>query len=87
MAVEPAYQGDGIGRRVLEAATEVVERAGAPLIWANGRMSAMEFYRRLGWEATGPVFDHGPDDLPHRVIVRRLAIDRATASDPVSPSP
>jgi GNAT superfamily N-acetyltransferase len=71
MAVEPAYQGRGIGRRVLEAATAAAEQGGASMLWANGRVSAMEFYLALGWEPVGPVFDHGPDSLPHRVILRR----------------
>ncbi|HTW18889.1 MAG TPA: GNAT family N-acetyltransferase [Mycobacteriales bacterium] len=73
MAVLPDHQGRGIGRAVLEEATRVAASAGASKLWANGRVSALEFYRRLGWVATGPVFNHGPDDLPHRVVIRRLA--------------
>ena len=72
MAVDPAYQGRGVGRQVLEAATVAAEHGGASMLWANGRVSAMEFYLALGWEPVGPVFDHGPDSLPHRVILRRL---------------
>jgi GNAT superfamily N-acetyltransferase len=72
MAVDPAYQGRGLGREVLDLATSVADDAGAPLIWANARMSAMAFYQRVGWEPVGPVFDHGPRALPHRVIIRRL---------------
>jgi GNAT superfamily N-acetyltransferase len=80
MAVEPAYQGLGIGRQVLEAATAAAEAAGSPLLWANGRVSALEFYDRLGWEPVGPVFAHGPDYLPHRVILRWLDASAATGS-------
>jgi GNAT superfamily N-acetyltransferase len=72
MAVDPEMQGHGVGRLVLEAATEVALEAGAPLLWANGRVSALAFYQRLGWEAIGEVFDSGPAKLPHKVIVRRL---------------
>jgi GNAT superfamily N-acetyltransferase len=72
MAVAPELQGHGVGRLVLEAATAVALEAGAPLLWANGRVSALEFYQRLGWEAIGEVFDSGPAKLPHKVIVRRL---------------
>jgi GNAT superfamily N-acetyltransferase len=72
MAVDPGYQGRGIGRLVLDAATIAAEQAGAPLLWANGRVSAMAFYQQLGWEAVGDVFEHGPAGLPHRVILRRL---------------
>jgi GNAT superfamily N-acetyltransferase len=72
MAVDPAYQGQGIGRLVLDAATAAAEQAGAPSIWANGRVSAMAFYQRLGWDAVGDVFDYGPASLPHLTIIRPL---------------
>jgi predicted N-acetyltransferase YhbS len=72
MAVDPAYQGQGIGGRVLDAATHAAAAAGAPLIWANGRVTAMAFYQRLGWEAVGNVFIYGPADLPHLMIQRSL---------------
>jgi GNAT superfamily N-acetyltransferase len=72
MAVDPAYQGRGIGRLVLEAATDAVRATEAPLIWANGRVGAMSFYQRLGWESVGEVFEYGPASLPHLVVVRRL---------------
>lgn len=73
MAVEPEQRGRGIGRLVLDAATAVVVEAGAPLLWANGRVPALEFYQHLGWEAVGPVFPYGPADIPHRVILRWLS--------------
>jgi GNAT superfamily N-acetyltransferase len=73
MAVEPSYQGTGVGRAVLEAAVGVAVAAGAPLIWANGRTTALAFYQRLGWIAVGKEFTYGPADLPHYVILRRLS--------------
>jgi GNAT superfamily N-acetyltransferase len=73
MAVEPSRQGEGIGRLVLDAAIEAARDAGAPMIWANGRVTAMAFYQRLGWQASGEVFSYGPADLPHLLIVRRLS--------------
>jgi GNAT superfamily N-acetyltransferase len=72
MAVDPAYQGRGIGRLVLDAATDAAAGAGAPLLWANGRVSAMTFYQRLGWDPIGEVFSYGPANIDHLVIVRRL---------------
>jgi GNAT superfamily N-acetyltransferase len=72
MAVEPSYQGKGVGRVVLELATEIAMGDGAPLMWANGRTSALAFYERLGWVAVGEEFIYGPADIPHFVIVRDL---------------
>jgi GNAT superfamily N-acetyltransferase len=72
MAVDPAYQGQGIGRLVLDAAIELVTATGAPLIWANGRVSAVSFYQQAGWQAVGEVFEYGPAKLAHLVVVRKL---------------
>jgi predicted N-acetyltransferase YhbS len=73
MAVDPGCQGMGIGRLVLEAGTAAAEEAGAPLLWANGRVSALGFYETCGWRAVGDVFDYGPGSVPHRVILRSLS--------------
>jgi GNAT superfamily N-acetyltransferase len=72
MAVDPAYQGQGVGRKVLEAATAAAAAADVPLLWANGRVTALAFYQRLGWRAVGDVFESGPAKLPHRVILRSV---------------
>jgi predicted N-acetyltransferase YhbS len=83
MAVDPSRQGEGIGRLVLEATVAAAAQAGAPLLWATGRVSAMSFYQRLGWEAVGDVFSYGPADLPHRLLLLPLSGPRRTvdASD------
>jgi GNAT superfamily N-acetyltransferase len=75
MAVDPSYQGQGIGRLVLDAVHDVASAAGAPLLWANGRTSALGFYQRMGWTAVGEEFTYGPADLPHFVIVRSLGAE------------
>jgi GNAT superfamily N-acetyltransferase len=72
MAVDPTRQGQGIGRLVLDASVAVAEQAGARMLWANGRVTAMAFYQRLGWTAVGDVFAYGPAQLPHLVIKLRL---------------
>lgn len=72
MAVSPEHQGQGIGRLVLEAAVATARAAGAPLLWANGRTSALGFYKPLGWQPVGEEFNYGPAGLPHYVIVRPL---------------
>jgi GNAT superfamily N-acetyltransferase len=72
MAVSPDHQGEGIGRRVLDAAVAAAEAAGAPLLWANGRTTALGFYESLGWRRVGEEFRYGPADLPHYVIVCEL---------------
>jgi GNAT superfamily N-acetyltransferase len=68
MAVAPDRQGEGIGAIVLSAAIEVARAAGAPLLWANARVTALRFYERLDFEVVGEVFDYGPANLPHKKI-------------------
>ena len=46
--------------------------AGAPLLWANARMTALGFYERLGFEVVGEEYLHGPLGLPHKIILLPL---------------
>jgi GNAT superfamily N-acetyltransferase len=73
MAVQPARQGRGIGASVLLSGTAAALEAGAPLIWATARVTAMSFYLRLGWQSVGDEFEYGPARLPHLLILWRPA--------------
>ena len=75
MAVEPERQGEGIGRAILDEAASRLRRAGAALVWANGRDTAIGFYQRAGWEVVGegyvlPVQSDRPAMPHHRVELR-----------------
>jgi GNAT superfamily N-acetyltransferase len=72
MAVDPARQGEGIGRAVVAAAIAVARGAGARQLWANARVSALAFYEATGWQPRGEVFVHGDSGLPHKVITLAL---------------
>ncbi|CAN5430114.1 GNAT family N-acetyltransferase [soil metagenome] len=52
MATDPSARGTGVGRLLVEAAAEHVASHGGDLIWCNARVSAEQFYSRLGF---GPV--------------------------------
>ncbi|MEO8330470.1 MAG: GNAT family N-acetyltransferase [Candidatus Nanopelagicales bacterium] len=71
MAVDPAFQGGGFGTALFEKARQVVVAEGAEIFWCNARVSAAEFYEKLGFELIGPVFLTEPG-VPHRVAVMRL---------------
>jgi GNAT superfamily N-acetyltransferase len=73
MAVEPSYQGTGVGARVLAEAVEAARAAGAPLMWANGRSTAIGFYERHGWRVAGEEFNASDTGLPHFPIVLGLS--------------
>jgi len=67
MAVEPAYQGAGLGRELLAAVLETVGTRGADLIWATARPSAVGFYRRCGF-AAGEVMRVQPTNVRMRYV-------------------
>ncbi len=68
MAVEPDLQGTGVGARLLDAATTRARAAGAEVLWADGRDSALDFYRRRGWSVEGEGY-LAAGDIPHHTIV------------------
>jgi GNAT superfamily N-acetyltransferase len=68
MAVAPEVQGRGVGAALLAAGVARVGALGAPLLWANGRDSALGFYERHGWKVVGDGFTYGPADLPHHIV-------------------
>lgn len=70
MAVAPEWQGRGVGALLLEAVVDRSRREGYQVVWANGRDSALDFYRRRGWEVVGEGFT--TIGLPHHVVVLDL---------------
>lgn len=72
MAVEPAVAATGIGTRLLDAGTGRARDDGARRVWADARVTALGFYERHGWAASGPVFVTPATGLPHRRVVLDL---------------
>jgi GNAT superfamily N-acetyltransferase len=73
MAVDPSRQRGGVGRRVLAAGVEAAHAAGAPLLWANARTTALPFYESQGWQVAGPEFITADTGLPHKPILLKLS--------------
>ncbi len=72
MAVEPFYQGQGIGRSLL-AFTEkwVVKHTPVRLMWCNARTTAKGFYTKRGWKPVSEEFSI-PGVGPHYRLIRNL---------------
>lgn len=70
MAVEPGCQGTGVGARLLDALVVRARADGYRVLWANGRDSALGFYRGHGWEVVGEGFMS--IGLPHHVVLLDL---------------
>lgn len=70
VAVEPAWQGRGVGRLLVEAAEEWCHANGAQDVFAHARASAVPFYEHLGYVTFGETFVEV--GLPHRLVTKRL---------------
>jgi len=72
MSVAPAWQGQGIGRLLLQGVDAWLDERHFPgVLWCNARTTAGQFYARMGWELVGEPFE-----LPligeHVVMLNRL---------------
>jgi GNAT superfamily N-acetyltransferase len=72
MAVEPTLQRRGYGVALLDVAVDRLRAAGAQVLWASARDSALGFYERYGMHVVGDGYAAALG-LPHHVVVLDLA--------------
>jgi predicted GNAT family N-acyltransferase len=53
VAVLASQRGRGIGTAVMGALHDIARAGGLDKVWCNAQVSAMPFYRRLGYRVTG----------------------------------
>jgi GNAT superfamily N-acetyltransferase len=82
MATDLSVRGTGVGGVLLETGVARAFAAGAELVWANARDTALRFYRSHGFDVEGEGFRTTDTELPHHRIIRRGA--RAAAGGPAS---
>ncbi len=70
VAVAEAYQGKGAGATLVAFAEEVARAAGFRRMVARARVSAVPFYRRLGYDVEAEVFLQV--GVPHQVVWKQL---------------
>ncbi|MFZ1946874.1 MAG: GNAT family N-acetyltransferase, partial [bacterium] len=81
MAVLPEFRGRGFGAAMVKACMAHVARRGGGLMWFNARLAAVEFYRKLGFEAKGGQYEI-PISGPHFMMWRAIAAERADLDTP-----
>ncbi|WP_420451018.1 GNAT family N-acetyltransferase [Ilumatobacter sp.] len=79
MATDPAEVGRGHGRALLRAGIDHARRRGSAMVWANARSTALDFYLRSGFCASGPEFETAEVHLPHRLVTRDVRDDEPSA--------
>ena len=67
MATEPAFQGRGLGAKVLLVAEKIAFERGARTIVAHARRSAVGFYEKMGYRLTGKIEIHDGDENPEMI--------------------
>jgi GNAT superfamily N-acetyltransferase len=68
MATDSNWQSKGLGQRVLAHLIQIVQQdSGIKLFWCNGRIGALEFYKRQGWTVESELFDIPTAGLHHKM--------------------
>jgi predicted GNAT family N-acyltransferase len=71
MAVKPAWQGRGIGRRLMTGAEQEALRQGFRSVKLHARLVAAEFYTKTGYLQVGDLFTEV--SIPHVLMVKQLS--------------
>jgi predicted GNAT family N-acyltransferase len=65
MVVLPECQGQGLGKRILQALTEAAIERGASRLILNARVTKVKFYQKFDFESVGEVFASSMTGVPH----------------------
>ncbi|MDN5351367.1 MAG: hypothetical protein PWQ12_283 [Clostridiales bacterium] len=71
MATLESYRHCGAGRMAVSFAESEIKTRGTDLLWCNARLSAQNYYEKLGFVTFGDVFDY-PTIGPHIVMYHVL---------------
>ena len=71
MAVDLEYRGKGIGKQLVNFSEHELKTLGIPVLWCNARISAKDFYSKLGFKVISKQFMI-PDVGPHYRMSKSL---------------
>jgi ribosomal protein S18 acetylase RimI-like enzyme len=71
MAVLSEYQKKGFGEQLLKYCENEIRLKGGRLIWFNARRTAVDFYKKSGYEKIGSQFEI-PDVGPHFILFKLI---------------
>jgi len=72
MATVDTLRGSGLGARLLTAGIERCRAAGAALVWARARDTALRFYEQHGFTTAGRGYVDLTTGLPHHDVIKPL---------------
>ena len=71
MATDDAFFGKGYGASLVKYAVDYIKEAKAEYIWCNARTSAVDFYKKQGFEIVSEEFEI-PGVGPHYIMILNL---------------
>ncbi len=71
VAVKKSARQAGVGRAVMGAVEDVARSWGKEVAFLSSQTSAIPFYERLGYVASGPIYDDA--GIPHRDMNKSLS--------------
>ena len=72
MATVESHRGEGFGARLLDAGIDRCRSAGAVVVWARARDTALAFYVRHGFATIGLGYVDLTTGLPHHDVIRSI---------------
>ena len=72
MVVEPSYQRQNLGRKILSFLIEIAKQEGAIALTLNARLTAVGFYQKLGFKTFGTPFPSITTGIPHIAMNRKM---------------
>jgi len=71
MATDTPFLGKGYGAMLIKYAVDYIKAAKAEYIWCNARTSAIDFYKKQGFEVVSEEFEI-PGVGPHYIMILNL---------------
>lgn len=71
MAVLEQYHGCGYGQQLLQFGEQLIQQKKVETIWMNARVVAIGFYKKLGYQTIGTVFEV-PEVGEHYVMFKKF---------------
>ena len=83
MAVLKGYRGGGVGKKLLQRATETAKKRGAKSIYLHAQVPVIGFYQSLGFRCVGRIFEEA--GIPHRKMILTPRLSPKPIKSPIRP--
>ncbi|EMX0193430.1 MULTISPECIES: GNAT family N-acetyltransferase [Bacillus] len=71
MATLPNFRNKRAGSSLIQKAEQILKERKANILWCNGRITVTDYYKRLGFQEHGEIFEIEPIGL-HKVLYKKI---------------